>query len=150
MWEFMGRVRDGLPELEVHAHAWLPGPRSPAVIYTHPLTIQILDEDDGQLQDTDALLTRARCLGWVTTDDYAGWAVPCPGWSTTLIGDHLLVRSPDGAAWYDGTLPTSECWRRAARETGRLYHFTAEHQDLGAVGRAIAAGQALAIATSLD
>ncbi|MEU0001866.1 hypothetical protein ABZ069_33655 [Streptomyces microflavus] len=34
MIEFVGRIEDGMQELEAQAHAWLAGPRSPAVIYT--------------------------------------------------------------------------------------------------------------------
>lgn len=148
MIEYVGQVEDGLPVLDVRAHAWLPGPRTPGIIYTHQLTVTILD-DDGALADADAVLTRARQLGWVETSDYAGWAAPCPGWEAQLEGDRLLVRQPDGAAWYDGTLPATEAWRAAAQEAGQLYHFTAATGDVDSIGEQIASGRALAVVSTL-
>ncbi|MFF8619251.1 hypothetical protein [Streptomyces sp. NPDC015350] len=135
--------------LDVRARAWLPGPRVAGIIYTHQLTIVLLD-DSGALADADALLTRARQLGWVETSDYAGWAAPCPGWEAQLAGDHLLVRQLDGAAWYDGTLPATDAWRAAAREAGQLYHFTAATGDVDSIGEQIAAGRALAVVSTLN
>ncbi|MEU6618961.1 hypothetical protein [Streptomyces parvus] len=149
MIEYAGRVEDGLPVLEVRAHAWLPGPRTAGVIYTHRLTISLLD-DDGALTDADAVLTRARQLGWVQTSDYGGWAAPCPGWEARLEGEHLFVRQPDGAAWYDGTLPATAAWRAAAQETGQLYHFTAAAGNVDTIGDQIASGQALAVVSTLS
>ncbi|MFD0068504.1 hypothetical protein ACFRAI_43090 [Streptomyces sp. NPDC056637] len=66
MIEYIGKVEDGLPVLDVQAHAWLPGPRTAGIVYTHRLTVSLLD-DNGALKDTDAVLTRARQLGWVQT-----------------------------------------------------------------------------------
>ncbi|WP_053676726.1 hypothetical protein [Streptomyces sp. WM4235] len=148
MIEYVGRVEDGLPVLDVRAHAWLAGPRTAGIIYTHQLTIALLD-DSGAMKDGDAVLTRARALGWVETSNYAGWAAPCPGWEARLLDDHLLVRQPDGALWYDGTLPTTEAWREAAREAGQIYHFTAATGDLGSIGDQIASGDALAVVSTL-
>jgi hypothetical protein len=147
--EYVGQAEDGLPVLDVRAHAWLPGPRTAGIIYTHQLTIALLD-DDGALTDADAVLTRARQLGWVETSDYAGWAAPRPGWEARLEGDHLLVRQPDGAAWYDGTLPTTEAWRAAAQDAGCLYHFTAGTGDVNVIAEQIASGQALAVVSVLS
>ncbi|MEU4173531.1 hypothetical protein [Streptomyces sp. NPDC026589] len=48
------------------------------------------------MSDSNAVLTRARALGWVETSDYAGWAALPPGWEATLRGEHFLVRQPDG------------------------------------------------------
>ncbi|MGI5451383.1 hypothetical protein ACQEVM_37625 [Streptomyces sp. CA-243310] len=65
------------------------------------------------------------------------------------MDDHLLVRQPDGAVWYDGTLPTTEVWREAAREAGQIYHFTAATGDLDSIGDQIASGDALAVVSTL-
>lgn len=137
-----------MPELEAQAHAWLAGPRSPAVIYTHQLTIALMD-DSGDVSDSNAVLTRARELGWVETSDYAGWAAPRPGWEATLNGEHFLVRQPDGAAWYDGTLPVSDAWRAAVQQTGHVFHFTAATLDVHAITEQIASGQALVVVSTL-
>ncbi|MYS39112.1 hypothetical protein K388_07180 [Streptomyces sp. KhCrAH-43] len=146
---YAGRIEDGLPVLDVRAYAWLPGPDLPSIIYTHQLTVTLL-EDDGALADADAVLTRARQLGWVETWDYAGWAAPCSGWEAHLAGEDLLVRQPDGAAWYDGTLPATDAWRAAARRAGQLYHFTAATGDVNSIGRQIVSGRALAVVSTLD
>lgn len=148
MIEFVGRIEDGMPELETQAHAWLPGPRSPAVIYTHRLTIALMD-DSGDVSDSNAVLTRARELGWVETSDYAGWEAPCPGWEATLNGEHFLVRQPDGGAWYDGTLPVDDVWRAAARAAGQVFHFTAATLDVRTITEQVASGQALVVVSTL-
>ncbi|MER6256825.1 hypothetical protein ABT224_36330 [Streptomyces sp. NPDC001584] len=148
MIEYVGQVEDGLPVWDVRAHAWLPGPSTPGIIYTHQLTVALVD-DSGALADPDAVLTRARQLGWVKTSDYDGWAAPCPGWEARLAGEHLLVRQPDGAAWYDGTLPATEAWRAAARKAGQVYHFTAATNDVNSIAEQIASGEALAVVSTL-
>lgn len=70
------------------------------------------------------------------------------GESPRLPG-HLLVRQPDRAAWYDGTLPTTEAWRGAAREACQLYHFTAASGDVNSIGEQIASGDALVMVSTL-
>ncbi|GGT57964.1 hypothetical protein GCM10010271_72010 [Streptomyces kurssanovii] len=147
MLEFVGRVEDGLPELEVMAHAWLLGPAVAGIVYVHPLTVHLVDED-GTLSVTDVLLERGRELGWVSTSDLAGWAERCPGWHTTLTGDQLLVRQPDGRHWYDGTLPASPEWRTAAQESGKVFHFTASRGGPEDVITMISSGQALAVVST--
>ncbi|MFI0763047.1 hypothetical protein ACH4PX_37300 [Streptomyces anulatus] len=149
MIEYVGRIEDGLPVLDVLAHAWLPGPSTPSIVYTHPLKITLLD-DEGTLTDTNAVLTRARQLGWVATSDYEGWAAPHPDWRAQLEGEHLLVLQPDGSAWYDGTLPATEAWFAAARATGQVFHFTSAANDPNEVAEQIAAGQALALVSTLS
>ncbi|MFF4700006.1 hypothetical protein [Streptomyces chattanoogensis] len=149
MLEYMGRIEEGLPALDARAYAWPGGPRFAGVVYLHPLKIQLM-ADDGTMTESNALLSRAQELGWVSTANFAGWAAPCPGWHAELTDDHLLLRQPDGAAWYDGTLPTCEAWRAAARKSGQIYHFTADCGDLDAVGEMIASGQALAVVSGCD
>lgn len=144
MMEHMGRIEEGLPVLDTHAYACLPSPRVAGVIYIHPLAIQLMS-DDGEVTDSDALLTRARQLGWVSTSDFVGRAAPCPDWHATLDGDHLVVRQSDGGTWYEGTLPTNEAWRATARETGKVYHFTSARSDLDGFRQSMAAGQALTV-----
>ncbi|MER0476795.1 hypothetical protein ABR737_00220 [Streptomyces sp. Edi2] len=51
------------------------------------------------------------------------------------------MRQPDGAAWYDGTLPATAAWREAAQEAGQLYRFTAATGDVDAIGDQIASGR---------
>ncbi|WP_331726870.1 hypothetical protein OG215_41425 (plasmid) [Streptomyces globisporus] len=148
MIEYMGRAEDGPPAVEVRAQAWLPGPRTPGIVYTHDLTIMLL-ENSGALADANVMLNRARQLGWVETSDYEGWAAPCPGWETQLSGENLVVRQPDGAIWYDGTLPATDAWRAAAQEAGQIYHFTAATGDANLVVEQIASGQALAVVSTL-
>lgn len=64
MIEFVGRIEDGMPELEAQAHAWLPGPRSPAVIYTHRLTIALMDDSGDVSDSTPSSLAPANSAGW--------------------------------------------------------------------------------------
>ncbi|MFD7898946.1 hypothetical protein [Streptomyces sp. NPDC059743] len=146
MLEFVSTPAEGLPPLDMAAYAYLLGPEVAAVIYVPAVTVQEVDID-GSLVENDVLLKQARRIGWVPTDDFAGWAEPSPGWSATLSGNSFTVRQPDNLFWYDGSLPASAQWRDTARALGRVFHFTATHGDAPRVIEQIGSAQALAIVT---
>ncbi|RLU81990.1 hypothetical protein CTZ27_30980 [Streptomyces griseocarneus] len=146
MLEFVSSPEQGLPPLDMDAQACLFGPQVAAVLYTPALTVQQIGVDGAVLVD-DVLLDRAVSLGWVWTDDFAGWAAPSPGWHAALAGDHFTVSQPDHLNWYDGSLPATAAWREAARSTGRVFHFTASRSDTTRILDQIGTGQALAIVT---
>jgi hypothetical protein len=145
--EFVSTTAEGLPPLDMAAHAYLLGPEVAAVVYVPALIVQEVDVN-GSLIECDVLLKQALRIGWVPTDDFAGWAEPSPGWSATLTGDTFTVQQPDSLFWYDGSLPASAQWRDTARAVGRVFHFTATHGDAARVIEQIGSGQTLAIVTS--
>jgi hypothetical protein len=144
--EFVSTTAEGLPPLDMAAHAYMLGPDVAAVVYVPALTIQEVGVD-GSLVEGDVLLKQARRIGWVPTDDFAGWAEPSPGWSASLTGNTFTVRQPDSLFWYDGSLPASAQWRNTARAAGRVFHFTATHGSAPSVIEQIGTPRALAIVT---
>ncbi|MFF5170543.1 hypothetical protein ACFY25_33420 [[Kitasatospora] papulosa] len=107
-------------------------------------------QQGGELLAEDVLLRQARRIGWVPTNDYAGWAEPARGWSATLAAGLFTVRQPDGLDWYDGTLPVTPQWSDAAKTSGKVFHLTASQGDAHRIVEQIGTDHVLAIVTSFD
>ncbi|MFJ1757885.1 hypothetical protein [Kitasatospora sp. NPDC088134] len=62
--------------------------------------------------------------GWTRAG--GGVPAPQPGWSAAFDGVRLLVRGPDGAAWFDGPVGATRAWARAVRTHRTLLLVTGD------------------------
>ncbi|WP_328373439.1 hypothetical protein OG800_50305 (plasmid) [Streptomyces sp. NBC_00445] len=114
------------------------------IVMIQPDTVAVTGED-GQLMTGDTVEATVKAHGGkplTLPPDFRG--EPTPGWVAHLdtSNDELLIHFPGGHVFYDGTMPTTEQWRKDIAAVGSVVVITGPMAAVSDIEPVLVAGRA--------